>query len=167
MSFLKKYEPTNQDGGQIAIMIIRDVIEKQSPQGFIAINQTVAKALHRIAGGGTCEIHLSVTGFENEEKLLYEIPEVCAWANEAVSRQPMLYLLLEERSAGQFAHFCAGPMTRDEAESGVFARRYNQFLDRVSEACAKPEITQWLTAQGFGRDIWDRVVQQWKRRSSS
>jgi len=107
--------------------IPRDDIEHPS--------EVIRNALERLVGGfaATCvkegkirKITLTISGYDNDPRELYEIPEVCAWARYTIKLLPSLLFFLDDDSQYRFVGWLCGPVSRKEIESRQFQERFQE-----------------------------------------
>jgi hypothetical protein len=90
--------------------------------------------LERIVGGfaAMCveekrlrRITLTISGYDDDPRELYEIPEVCAWARDAYKSLPSLWFFLDAASRDRFIGWLCGPVARKNIESSDFLQQLN------------------------------------------
>jgi uncharacterized protein YbaR (Trm112 family)/DNA-directed RNA polymerase subunit RPC12/RpoP len=71
------------------------------------------------------KITMTISGYDNDPRELYEIPEVCAWARETNRSQPSLWYFLDEDSQYRFIGWICGPASLKDIQSQEFLNRFD------------------------------------------
>jgi len=71
------------------------------------------------------KITLTISGYDNDPRELYEIPEVCSWARETNKSSPGLWFFLDEDSQYRFIGWLCGPVTQKDIQSKEFQKRFD------------------------------------------
>jgi len=107
--------------------IERKDIENMSAAGF----QYLDDAINYLARLSITEeilnkAELTISGYDDDPRELYEIPEVCQWAKETVIKFPVLLFFLKDTSIDRFIGWICGPLSKQEVNSPEFLKKYEE-----------------------------------------
>ena len=109
----------------IWLPVERKDIEHQSADGREYITEAIARLAHLwITEGRPSRAELTISGYDDDPRELYEIPEVCQWANWIVHELPVLPFFLTDTALDRFAGWLCGPVSRKVVTSNEFSRKY-------------------------------------------
>jgi hypothetical protein len=88
---------------------------------------------------------LSVSGYGNDTRELYEIPEVCVWARNCFKKIPYLIYFLDDASTYPFVSWLLGPISKTIAFSkrfeSIFTTKLTEVMLNSSHAASEYIIT--------------------------
>jgi len=84
------------------------------------VDQIVARCVET---RGLIRISVTINGYEDDSRKLFEIPEICTWARTTLDLIPGLWTLLEKDEQTDFTTWSCGPFSRKETESSAFQAR--------------------------------------------
>lgn len=91
-----------------------------------------------IAEGRPLRILLTISGYDEDSRELYEIPEVCQWAKQIANEFPVFLFFLDDISIDRFVGWLCGPVSKQAIASREFAERYNDTkMEFVANAVAE------------------------------
>jgi len=116
----------------IWINIHRMRIESRSP-----FSQVMLRAIEVLAGNAARDgkvylMELKITGYEDDPRELFEIPEVCNWARAIFESSPGLWFFLGKASQLHFLGWMCGPVLQDSSPefSRLAEARWKEATDR-------------------------------------
>jgi hypothetical protein len=74
---------------------------------------------------------LTISGYDNDPRELYEIHDVCVWARESFLKIPYLIYFLDNASTNRFVAWLLGPLSKAEAFSKSFESKFTKKLTKV------------------------------------
>jgi hypothetical protein len=90
---------------------------------------------------------LTISGYDNDPRELYEVPEVCQWANRIANDFPVLPFFLTDTALDRFVGWLCGPMSKADLTSHEFAEKYDDAkMTCVTKAIA--ESSEFLRRMG-------------------
>ena len=120
---------TTQDAEKRVVTVLpipRDAIEHPSDVTRDALEKLVGGfAVTCVKEGRLHKITLTISGYDNDPRELYEIPEVCAWARDTFKSLPSLWFFLDEDSRYRFVGWLCGPVARKDIQSRDFLQRFD------------------------------------------
>lgn len=165
----------------LIITVERNQVEQQSDAGRQYITNTITNlARIWVREGRPIKADLTIGGYNNDPRELYEIPEVCQWAKWITNELPVLPYFLAYGSLDLIVFMLCGPVSKDAIPSKNFQ---NKFKDTRTACASKAvaESSEFFERIGFDQsaisriyaqnivDIRDNPVQQregiWKRES--
>jgi len=90
---------------------------------------------------------LTISGYDNAPRELYEIPEVCGWANRVAIENPVLPFFLTGTSLDRFTGWLCGPVSKSELTTSEFQERFVQLKKTVFNK-AVAESSAYFTRMG-------------------
>jgi hypothetical protein len=133
-------DTTNGSEGVVVTVlpIPRDAIEHPSEAAREEFEKNVARfAALCVKEGRLRKITLTISGYEDDPRELYEIPEVCDWARTTLELLPSLPFFLDGNSQYAFVGWLCGPVSRKESKTRQFANRFQETRKNcVSDAIA-------------------------------
>ena len=88
---------------------------------------------------------LIISGYDNDTRELYEIPEVCVWARDCFQKIPYLIYFLDHASTYPFISWLLGPISKTVAFSkefeSTFSTKLTEVMIRSSHAASEYIIT--------------------------
>ena len=94
--------------------------------------------------------NLTISGYDDDPRELYEIPEVCQWANQTYNQFPSLLFFLTSASIYSFVGWLCGPESKQTVASKEFAEK---FMAKRQE-CLREAITESsVFLQSIGADV--------------
>lgn len=124
------------------IPVERKDVEFLSINGRQALNRALDDLARLwIAEGRPSRAELTISGYDDDPRELYEIPQVCAWANQALNENPVLPFFLTNASLDRFVGWLCGPVSKAGLAAAEFGQRFNQaksacFTHAVSESAS-------------------------------
>ena len=73
-------------------------------------------------------LEIGISGYGEDPRELFEIPEVCDWAKRAFQLVPSLYYFLTADCQYRSVGWLCGPISTKEANSKSFRNRFNEQL---------------------------------------
>ena len=132
--------------------------------------------LEKLAGGfaATCvqerklrRITLTISGYDNDPRELYEIPEVCDWARHTIKFLPSLSFFLDDDSQYRLVGWLCGPVSRREVESRQFQERFQETMLRTIHESTMAS-SDFLERAGASRELISAFyVQEMPRRAAA
>jgi hypothetical protein len=110
----------------------RQSVETRSEKEIISIKDyikditTVSIAKQRLN-----RFKLTISGYDNDARELYEIPEVCVWARDCFQKIPYLLYFLDDASTYPFVSWILGPISKAVAFSKEFESTFSTKLTDV------------------------------------
>ena len=118
---------TTADPGVWQIRLNRLAIEEPTQENFATLEQAILGMVRTcVKKGLSLKVALSITGYGDDPRELYEIPEVCNWARGMVECMPSLWFFLDDESRDRLVGWLCGPVSRTEIESEEFLQRINE-----------------------------------------
>ncbi len=69
-------------------------------------------------------VTLTISGYDNDPRELYEISEICEWAKEGIKAIPSIFYFLDEASKKRFVGWLCGPISPSEISKQEFQDKY-------------------------------------------
>ncbi|MFC1901056.1 hypothetical protein ACFLYN_05635 [Chloroflexota bacterium] len=88
------------------------------------------------------KVTLTISGYDDDPRELYEIPEVCAWAKDTYEHLASLCFFLDNESLVRFIGWLCGPVSREDIESP-------QFLKIFDDTTVKCSVDMTIAASDF------------------
>jgi hypothetical protein len=121
---------TTEDAENIVVIMLpipRDAVEHPSDVTRDALERLVSGfAATCVKEGKLRKITFRISGYDNDPRKLYEIPDVCAWARDTIKFLPSLPFFLDDDSEYRFVAWLCGPVSRKEIESRQFQERFQE-----------------------------------------
>jgi hypothetical protein len=81
-----------------------------------------------------CDLVVTIDGYNNDPRELFEIQEVCEWAKKEFRLAPSLGFFLTEDSRYAFCGWLCGPASKNEINSDSFLDKFReQYMQFISE----------------------------------
>jgi hypothetical protein len=77
-----------------------------------------------IAEGRPSKAELTISGYDDDPRELYEIPEVCQWAKWIVKEFPVLPFFLTDTALDRFVCWLCGPVSRKALTTPEFTKKF-------------------------------------------
>jgi hypothetical protein len=117
---------TTQDSEKWVVKLPRDAVEHSSDANRAILENIFSGiASSCVKEGRLRKITLMISGYDNDPRELYEIPEVCDWARDAFKFLPSLWFFLDEDSQYAFIGWLCGPVAQKDIQSQDFLQRFN------------------------------------------
>jgi len=102
---------------------------------------------------------LTISGYDDDPRELYEIPEVCRWAKEIIKEFPVLLFFLKDTSIDRFITWISGPLSRQEIVSPEFLKKHGEMKAKYCfEAIA--EAFEFFARIGVDKaTVWNFYLQ--------
>jgi DNA-directed RNA polymerase subunit RPC12/RpoP len=112
------------------------------------------------------KITMTISGYDNDPRELYEIPEVCAWARETNKIMSGLWFFLDEDSQYRFVGWLCGPASLNGIQSSEFQKRFDaQKMECAVKSTAasadvleKAGASKSLISQFYFQDMYKRAA---------
>ncbi len=102
---------------------------------------------------------LMISGYDNDPRELYEIPEVCAWARRVVNESPVLPYFLTSTSLDRFTAWLCGPLSKNEIATREFEQRFLQTRAKIYDI-AFQGAAPYLQRMGAGKNDLSKINSQ-------
>lgn len=96
------------------------------------------------------ELHrftLTISGYDDDPRELYEVPEVCSWARDTLEKIPHLPFFLDDPSTGRLVTWVLGPLPKAEVLTEGFG---NKFKPKLLEVLVTSTMTAEMYFAGLG-----------------
>jgi len=105
----------------------RKDIENPSAAGRQYLENAIANLARLwITEGVPSKAELTISGYDDDPRELYEIPEICQWAKETVKKFPVLLFFLKDTSIDRLVGWIFGPLSKQEIDSPEFLKKYEE-----------------------------------------
>lgn len=127
----------------------RKDIEHPSDEGLHYITESITDlARVWIAEGKPSRTELTISGYDDDPRELYEIPEVCQWANQIFNQFPALLFFITSASIDRFTGWLCGPVSRQAVTSQEFAEKFASTRKRCVSIAIGPKSSDFLISVG-------------------
>jgi hypothetical protein len=123
-------------------------IEHPSAAGREYVTESIADLARLwIAEGRPSRAMLTISGYDDDPRELYEIPEVCQWANRTLNEFPVLPFFLTDASLDPFVGWLCGPVSKHAITSPEFWKKFTDAKMRCYTK-ASAESSEYLMRMG-------------------
>lgn len=140
--------------------IEREYVEHPSESGQKYLAESIADlAKLWVTEAVPSKAELTISGYDNDPRELYEIPEVCEWARNTIKELPVLLFFITEASIVPFIGWLCGPLSKQEIDSPDFLKRFEDVKKKYTIK-AGAESFEYFARMGFDKKAVTKLFLQ-------